>query len=102
MEQDKRDKWPRATLGSVARGGDPITIWCNNYACGYRLAQRRQYRAVLSVADLEALAERYGDDLPFIEFRARLRWRHCRSGDVSTIIGSTHPTPQERWEREKP
>lgn len=82
MEQDKHDAWPRATLGSLARAGNPITIWCNNYACGYRLAQGRQYRAVLSVADLEALAERYGD--------------------VSTIISSTHSTPQERWEREKP
>jgi hypothetical protein len=80
----------------VARAGDPITVWCNNYGCSYRLNQGAQYRAVLTVPDLLALAERYGDDVPFADFRARLRCRHCGSGDVSTIVDSPYVKPGER------
>lgn len=60
-----------ATLGSVAAAdGDPITVWCNNPACGYAVEHGTPYRAVLTPAD------------------------------VSTIVDSDHETPQERWERE--
>jgi hypothetical protein len=34
--------------------GDPITVWCNNRACGYWLETRRQYCIVLSVTDRRA------------------------------------------------
>jgi hypothetical protein len=80
------DTWTRATLGNAAADGDPITVWCNNRACGYWLEHGKQYRAVLTAA--------------FIEFRARLRCRHCGSGDVSTIANTHYDTPKERWERE--
>jgi hypothetical protein len=92
--------WTKATLGDAVAAGDPITVWCNNRACGYWLEHGRQYRAVLTPADLEAYAEKWGAETPFIEFRARLRCRHCGSGDVSTIANSHHDTPGERWERE--
>jgi hypothetical protein len=93
-------RWTKATLGSAVRSGDPITIWCNNRACGYWLAHGKQYRAVLSLADLVAYAEKYGAEVTFIDFRARLRCRHCGSGDVSTIVDSHHEAPGERWARE--
>jgi hypothetical protein len=96
------DTWIRATLGSAAAAGDQITVWCNNRACGYWRKHGAQYRAVLTVADLARYAEKYGEAVIFIEFRARLRCRHCGSGDVSTIVNSHHATPGERWEREHP
>jgi hypothetical protein len=40
--------WTRATLGTAVAAGDPVTVYCNNYACRYRLEHGRQYRAVLS------------------------------------------------------
>lgn len=92
--------WPRATLGDVVRQGDPITVWCNNRPCPYWLAHDAQYRATLTVADLEAYAERYGERTLFIDLRARLRCRHCGSGDVSTIGERRYITPAERWERD--
>jgi hypothetical protein len=92
--------WTRATLGNAAADGDPVTVWCNNRACGYWLQHGRQYRAVLTAADLALYAETYGKAVAFIEFRARLRCRHCGSGDVSTIVDTHHETPKERWERE--
>jgi hypothetical protein len=94
------DTWTRATLGSAVADGDPVTAWCNNRTCGYLLEHGRQYRAVLTAADLASYAEKYGGAVTFIEFRARLRCRQCGSGDVSTIVGSHHETPKERWERE--
>jgi hypothetical protein len=96
---NKRD-WKPATLGSAAVDGDPITVWCNNRTCGYWLQQGGQYRAVLTAADLARYAEKYDEACTFIEFRARLRCRHCGSGDVSTIVDSHHETPKARWERE--
>jgi hypothetical protein len=93
------DGWVRATLGSAAAAGNAITVWCNNRACGYELEHGRPYRAVLTAADLVAYAERYGGDVTFIDFRARLRCRHCGSSDVSTVVES-HNSPEERWERE--
>jgi hypothetical protein len=92
--------WPRQTLGGVVRQGESIIVWCNNYACGYRLVHGAQYRAVLTVADLTAYAERYGDDLEFGSFRRRLRCRHCGCRDVSTIADHPYVTPKERAERE--
>jgi len=94
------DGWTRATLGSAARDGNAITVWRNNRACGYELEHGRPYRAVLSPADLAAYAEKYGAGVTFIDFRKRLRCRHCGSGDVSTIVDSHRETPKERWERE--
>src|SRR5277367_2432099 len=82
----RRDDWIKATLGSAVRDGDPITVWCNYQACGYWLETGRQYRTVLSVADLEAHAQKHGPATTFIDFSARLRCRHCGSGDVSTIV----------------
>jgi hypothetical protein len=96
-----RRQYKPATLGSHAAVGDPITVWCSNRACSYLLEHGAQYRAVLSPADLMALAERYGADVTFIDFRARLRCRHCGSGEISTIVDSHHLTPAERWERER-
>ena len=93
--------WVRQTLGGAAAGGDPVTVWCNNRACGFWLQHGRQYRAVLTPADLLAYAERYGAEVTFIDFRARLRCRHCGSGDVSTIANARHETPAERWAREE-
>ena len=55
-----------------------------------------QYRTVLTPGDLSRLAEKYGDDLPFIDFRARLRCRHCGRGDVSTIVDSPYIPPKDR------
>jgi hypothetical protein len=95
-----RSSYTKATLGSVVAAGDPFTVWCNNYACSYRLQHGSQYRAVLSVADLAAYAEKYGEAVTFIDFRARLRCRHCGSGDVSTIGERPYETPKERWARE--
>ena len=92
--------WTRATLGGAARAGDPIIIWCNNRGCAYQTKHGSAYRAVLTPADLAVFAERYGTAMTFIEFRARLRCRHCGSGDVSTMVDSRHETPGERWERE--
>lgn len=89
-------------LGSVARLGDAITVWCNNRACRHSREHGHQYRAVLSAIDLAAYAVRYGAATTFVDFRTRLRCRHCGSGDVSTIVDARHATPQERWEREKP
>jgi hypothetical protein len=92
-----RDDWVRATLGSAVRDRDPITVWCNYRACGYWLETGHQYRTVLTVADLSAYAERYGPATTFIDFRTRLRCRHCGSGDVSTIVDWHYKTPGERW-----
>lgn len=58
-------------------------------------------RAVLSGADLATYAERYGAATAFVDFRARLRCRHCGSGDVSTIADARHATPQEIWEQDQ-
>jgi hypothetical protein len=95
------DNWTRATLGSAAASGDPITVWCNNYACPYRLAHGRQYRVTLTAADLAHYAQCYGEATSFAVFRARLRCRHCGSGDVSTIVDDRPQTPEERWAREE-
>jgi|HubBroStandDraft_6_1064221.scaffolds.fasta_scaffold423618_1 hypothetical protein len=92
--------WTRATLCGAARAGDPIIIWCNNRACGYWQEHDNPYRAVLTAIDLADYAERYGVGTTFVEFRARLRCRHCGSGDVSTLVDSRLETPRERWERE--
>jgi hypothetical protein len=86
----------RATLGNVAAGGDGITVWCKNPVCGYWREHGRQYRAVLTAADLATYAERYGAATTFVDFRARLRRRYRGSGDVNTIVGAHHVTPQER------
>jgi hypothetical protein len=64
------------------------------------LAHGRPYRAVLTAVDLALYAEKYGADVTFIDFRARLRCKHCGSGDVSTIVENRYETPGERWERE--
>jgi hypothetical protein len=95
----RNDGWTRATLGSAARGGNSITVWCNNRACGYELEHGKPYRAVLTVVDLALYAEKYGADVTFIDFRARLRCKHCGSGDVSTVVDS-HNSPEDRWKRE--
>lgn len=88
-------------LGDIAAGGNPITVWCNNPVCDYWLEHGRQYRAVLSSADLATCAERDDGATTFVDFRARLRCRYCGSGDdVSTIVDARHAVPQERWERE--
>jgi hypothetical protein len=49
-----RPDWRRAALGNAAAAGNPITVWCNNRACGYWLEHGHQYRTVLSPADLAA------------------------------------------------
>jgi hypothetical protein len=90
--------WRRVTLGDAAAAGAPITVWRNNRACGYWQEHGRQYRAVLSPADLATYAERYGAATTFADFRAHLRCRYCGSGDVGTIVESHHETPRERWE----
>ena len=95
----RSDTWTRATLGSAAADGDPITVWCNNPACGYALEHGRQYRAVLTAADLAPYAEKYGKAVTFIEFRKRFRCRHCGSADISTIVDTSRTTPRDRWER---
>jgi hypothetical protein len=84
--QDKRATWRRMTLGEAAELGNPIAVWCNSRTCGYWLEHGRQYRATLTAADLAGYAERYGEAVTFEDFRARLRCRHCGSGDVSTIV----------------
>jgi hypothetical protein len=91
-----RGDWPKATLGGLARAGHPIAIWCNDRVCPYWIEHGQQYRTVLSVADLVALAERYGDGMTLIDFRVRLRCRHCGSGDVSTIVDWPYKGPMER------
>jgi hypothetical protein len=91
--------WVKATLGSAAAAGDPITLWCNNLACGYALEHGKQYRAVITAADLANYAEKYGAAVTFVEFRKRVRCRHCGSSDVSTIVNFHHETPAERWDR---
>jgi hypothetical protein len=98
----QRDRtWEKATLGSAVAAGDPITVWCNNRVCGYQREHGSPYRTVLTVSDLAHYAEKYGADTFFVDFRARLRCRHCGSGDVSTIGDSHHETPAERWARER-
>lgn len=91
--------WTKATLGSLAQRGEPVTIWCENYGCRYRLTQGSQYRAVLSPADLVALAERYGAETTFIDYRARLQCRHCGSREISTKVDHHYVTPAERREK---
>jgi hypothetical protein len=71
-------------------------VYCNNRACDYLIEHGESYRTVLTPADLAALAEKYGDDLSFIDLRARLRCQHCGSGDVSTIVDSPYVPPSER------
>jgi hypothetical protein len=94
------EEWTRAPLGSAAAAGHPITVWCNNSACSYRLEQGKPYRSVLTIADLALYAEKYGEAVTILDFRARLRCRHCGSGDVSTIVDTHRETLAERWERE--
>jgi hypothetical protein len=88
--------WTRQTLGGSVAAGHPIVIWCNSATCDYRLEHGRPYRAVLTTADLAAYAEKYGDAVTFVEFRQRLRCRHCGSGDISTIVDAPYVTPAER------
>jgi hypothetical protein len=78
---------PGATLGEAAERGDPIAIWCNNKACGYWQEHGRQYRAVLSAADLAGYAERYGEAATFEDFRSRLR---CRRGGCWEVLGGSY------------
>jgi hypothetical protein len=92
--------WRKATLGDAARDGDPITVWCNNRACSYWLEHGRQYRAILTPADLTAYVEKYGAETTFLDIRDRLRCRHCGSGEISTIVDRDYVSPKERWERE--
>jgi hypothetical protein len=96
LPANKRVIWRRMTLGEAAERGDPIVVWCNNRACGYWLEHGQQYRAVLSAADLAAYAERWGEAATFEDLRARLRCRHCGSGDVSTIVDTPYVPPAER------
>lgn len=93
--------WERATLGDAVRRGDSISVWCNNRACPYWRAHGDQYRTTLTVADLAAFADKYGEGTLFIDLRARLRCRHCGSGDVSTVGDAQYIAPAERWERER-
>jgi hypothetical protein len=86
-------------MGRRAAAGDPITVWCDNRACSYVLEHGGPYRAVLSPSDLAGYAEKFGADVTFIEFRKRLRCRHCGSSDISTIVDSHYETPHERWQR---
>jgi hypothetical protein len=51
----------------------------------------------LTVADLAAYAEKYGPTTTFVDFRARLRRRHCGSSDVSTIVDWYYKTPRDHW-----
>ena len=86
----------RATLGSAVARGDPIIVYCNNRACDYLIEHGEPYRAVLTPGDLARLAEKYGDDVTFIDFRARLRCQHCGSSYVSTIVDSPYIPPKDR------
>jgi hypothetical protein len=88
--------WTKATLGTAASAGDPIIVYCNDRDCEYLIEHGEPYRAVLTPTDLAALAEKYGDAVPFIDFRARLRCRHCGTGDVSTIVDSPYIPPKDR------
>src|SRR5215467_2020928 len=89
-------EWRRATLGDAIAQGDPVSVWCNNRACGYWLEHGQQYRVTLTLPDLDAYAERCGAGTLFVDFRKRLRCRHCGSGDVSTIVDSPYITPAQR------
>jgi hypothetical protein len=93
---DKHATWRRLTVGEAAERGDPIAVWCNNRACGYWLEHGRQYRAVLTAADLAAYVEQIGEAVTFEDFRGRLRCRHCGSGDISTIVETPYIPPAER------
>jgi hypothetical protein len=94
--QNKRSTWRRMTLGEAAELCDPIVVWCNNKACGYGSSNGRQYRVTLTAAELAAYVERWGAAVTVEDFRARLRCRHCGSGDVSTIVDTPHVPPAER------
>src|SRR5271155_1125517 len=92
--------WVRqSSAGDPAAAGHPIIVWCNSATCTYRKEHGKPCRAVLTVADLEHHAERYGPDVTFVEFRKRLRCRHCGSGDISTIVDAPYVTPGEREAR---
>jgi hypothetical protein len=92
-----RPRFPLATLGSAARKGAPVAIYCNNRVCPCEQQHGRQYTSMLTAADLARLADRYGTEIALIDFRRRLRCRHCGSG---TIVLHDHETPAARWERE--
>ena len=89
MSYGRIDRSKLATLGSAASAGDPITVWCNNRACGYWRQHGHSTAPFFTAADLALYAEKYGAAITFIDFRTRLRCRHCGSGDVSTIV-DTH------------
>ena len=97
---DGRSTWTRATLGDAARDGDPISVYCTYRGCSYWLEHGREYRAILTPSDFVAYAEKYGPEMTFIDFCARLRCRHCGSSEITTIVDRAYLLPPERWERE--
>lgn len=94
------------TRGDAAAAGDAITVWRKQRACGNWLHHGRQYRTVLSAADLVIYAKRYGAAPTFVDFRAQTalpvlqerRRRHDRrqqSRDVARALGA-EDTGRER------
>jgi hypothetical protein len=46
-------RFPLATLGSAAREGAPVAIYCNNRVCPYEQQHGRQYISMLTAARWE-------------------------------------------------
>jgi hypothetical protein len=64
---------PPATLGSTARAGARIVVWCR--ACGHRVEP-----------DPAAMAERYGADTSVHEWGKRLICSRCGGREVDFVL----------------
>jgi hypothetical protein len=72
-----------ATLGSSLRAGVRLIAWCNR--CLHQVD-----------ADIAALIDRHGPDLPVPEWGARLRCSRCGSRDCDSVVTGDGGMPERR------
>jgi hypothetical protein len=65
----KSQSGPPMTLGNAAAARLRLIVWCK--ACGHQIEP-----------DATEMAERYGAEMPVLEWRQRLVCSACGSGDV--------------------
>ena len=72
----KPEPGPPMTLGNAAAACVRLIVWCK--ACGHQVEP-----------DPAAMAQRYGDDTPVIEWRERLVCSRCGSRNVDMVVIGT-------------
>jgi hypothetical protein len=69
----KSEPSPPATLGSTAAAGVRIITWCK--ACGHQ-----------TEPGAAEMAERYGAEVPVLDWKDRLRCSRCGGRDIDMVL----------------